>query len=124
MKIRIKGDSIRLRLTKSEIDQLAKTRMVAEETHIGESVLRYELKSSAEVNQIEASMAGTTITVKMPDSDTNHWTSTERVGYETHLPLQKGGSLFILLEKDFKCLDNTQEDQTDMYDNPLVDSHP
>ena len=29
--------------------------------------------------------------------------------------------LYILIEKDFKCLDNTIEDQSDNYPNPLAE---
>jgi hypothetical protein len=124
MKIRIKGDSIRLRLTKSEIEQFATHGNVAEETHIGTSVWRYELIRDKDATSISAAISGTTITVSMPASEAHHWSTTERVGYETNMPLENGKHLFILLEKDFKCLDNTQEDQSDMYENPLAESHP
>jgi hypothetical protein len=29
-----------------------------------------------------------------------------------------------LIEKDFQCLDNTEEDQSDMYPNPLAEQYP
>jgi hypothetical protein len=123
MKIRIKGDSIRLRVTKPEINQFAETGLIEETTHIGTHQLVYQLKKSTEHNTLTAEMSGNTICVFMPDKMAAEWTSTERVGFENNMPLPNGGSLFLLLEKDFKCLDNTNEDQSDMYDNPLAEFH-
>jgi hypothetical protein len=41
--------------------------------------------------------------------------NTDKVGYEgTH------GNLHLLVEKDFTCLDNVAEDQSDNYPNPLA----
>ena len=123
MKLRIKGDSIRLRLTKSEIDQFGNTGMVDEVTHVGTSTLTYQLKKSAAHTELTAEMPGNTLTVYMPVSMAEHWVNTERVGFEHTMPLPNGGGLFLLLEKDFKCLDATHEDQSDMYENPLADMH-
>ena len=33
---------------------------------------------------------------------------------------EDGTEIFILIEKDFKCLDNTEEDQTDNFANPKL----
>lgn len=123
MKLRIKGNSLRLRVTKPEINQFAETGLIEEITYIGMHQLVYQLKKSTTHNQLAAEMTGTTISVLMPEKMANEWTSTERVGYENNMPLPNGDSLFLLLEKDFKCLDNTNEDQSDMYDNPLAELH-
>jgi hypothetical protein len=42
------------------------------------------------------------------------WASTDRVGYESN-----HNQMYLLIEKDFKCLDNVAEDQSDNYPNPL-----
>ena len=36
------------------------------------------------------------------------------------MDLGDGNELYLLLEKDFQCLDNSIEDQTDNYENPLA----
>jgi hypothetical protein len=59
----------------------------------------------------------------MPEHDATNWVQTERVGYENNITLRGGEKLYLLIEKDFKCLDNTNEDQSDMYDNPLAEFH-
>lgn len=50
----------------------------------------------------------------MPDNLSAEWTSTDAVGFENY-----DNELFLLIEKDFKCLDNVAEDQSDNYPNPL-----
>jgi hypothetical protein len=51
----------------------------------------------------------------MPNAMAEEWTSTDQVGFENN-----GGQLYLLIEKDFKCLDNVAEDQSDNYPNPLA----
>ncbi len=41
--------------------------------------------------------------------------NTDEVGFEN-----EQGKLFLLVEKDFTCLDNVSEDQSDNYPNPLA----
>jgi hypothetical protein len=123
MKLRIKGNSVRLRVTKSEIDQFGNGESITETTNFGSTKLTYILKQSNS-EHINARFESDTIIVEMPKQLATQWTNSERVGYETNMPLNDGSSLFILLEKDFKCLDGTHEDQSDMYENPLADQHP
>jgi len=47
------------------------------------------------------------------------WTNSNRVGFESSMKTEKGSSIYLMLEKDFKCLDQTVEDQYDQYENPL-----
>ena len=42
--------------------------------------------------------------------------NTDKIGFEG-----RQGDLFLLVEKDFTCLDNVAEDQSDNYPNPLTD---
>ena len=39
-------------------------------------------------------------------------------GFQHKQALSNGKELFLLVEKDFVCLDNTFEDQSDNYPNP------
>jgi len=50
----------------------------------------------------------------MPEAMANEWITTDKVGFE-----YQDEGLFLLVEKDFKCLDNVAEDQSDNYPNPL-----
>jgi hypothetical protein len=122
MKIRIKGNSIRLRLTRSEVELFGKEGRVTESTHFGNQILSYCLSQSSN-KELEASFENETVTVSMPESWAQEWVQTERVGFESTMQLEQH-SLYLLVEKDFVCLDQTTEDQSDNYPNPLAATHP
>ena len=120
MKIRIKGNSIRIRLTKSEVDYFGKMNYLEEKTEFGDDEFIYALQSSENEKELSASFQRNKITLLIPVHLAKVWTSTEHVGYESEMDIGNGKKLFLLLEKDFKCLDNTVEDQSDNYENPLA----
>ncbi len=51
----------------------------------------------------------------MPAVMANEWANTARVGFENN-----EGEIYLLVEKDFVCLDTVNEDQSDNYPNPLL----
>jgi hypothetical protein len=51
----------------------------------------------------------------MPETMIAEWISTDRVGFDG-----QSGPVKILVEKDFVCIDNTLEDQSDNYPNPNI----
>ena len=120
MKIRIKGNSIRFRLTRSEVDYLGKFNYLEESTEFGGSTFSYALQSSGNGNDLTAGFAQNKMTLTIPESLAKEWTGTERVGLESEMEIGQGKKLYLLVEKDFKCLDNTIEDQSDNYENPLA----
>jgi hypothetical protein len=114
MKIRIKGNSLRYRLTKTDVEVFTKEGYLEESITFGAQSLIYALQRST-VAEITATFQSNKITLFMPDKMAEEWESTDRVGFEnTNTPL------YILIEKDFKCLDNVAEDQSDNYPNPLA----
>lgn len=119
MKLRIKGNSIRYRLNKTDIQEFGEKGYVEERTEVGPALFVYSLQGSDELN-LNATLGTNKLTVYMPTSWINEWIKTERVGYEHYMNLPDGNKLHLLLEKDFKCLDETNEDQSDNYDNPLI----
>lgn len=118
MKIRIKGNSIRIRLSKTEVANFALQGYLEERTQFINSDFIYALEVSNSVNELSAKMEGSKITVQVPLAVANNWTGTEQVGFENKMSLGNEKSLFLLVEKDFVCLDNTFEDQSDMFPNP------
>jgi hypothetical protein len=121
MKIRIKGNSIRLRLTRSEVDTLAATGYVEERTEFFNSALIYALQAKEEIENLKADYSENTITVHVPKAWAANWNKNETVGFNHSLNLPSGSVLTLLIEKDFKCIDSdTNEDQSDNYDNPSI----
>jgi len=115
MKIRIKGNSLRYRLTRSEVDRLASVGEVEEAVHFGSSVLFYSIKINSQ-SQLSADFSGNRITLYFPAAMLEEWAGTDKVGFE----YRSEGLLHLLVEKDFTCLDKTAEDQSDNYPNPLL----
>lgn len=123
MKIRIKGDSIRIRLSKTEVDTFGKEGFLEESTHIAQTVFKYGIVSRHDISSMQASFEGGAIHLLIPQHWSEEWVATQRISYDSRVSLDNGGELYLLLEKDFQCLDNTTEDQSDMYPNPLAEEH-
>ena len=121
MKIRIKGNSIRIRLTRTEVETFGREGYLEERTVFGEgNVFTYALARYHTHATLGADFSNGKITMLVPASMAEEWATSDVVGFSDNVPLDNGGSLFLLLEKDFKCIDgDVTEDQSDNYENPL-----
>ncbi|MCB0697423.1 MAG: hypothetical protein KDC07_08665 [Chitinophagaceae bacterium] len=119
MKLRINGNSVRLRLSKSEVDEFGEKGYMEARTGFGDVTLTYAL-SVTDHCDMRAEFADGKITMYLPDTKAKEWVETPKVGFDANMDLGDGNELYLLLEKDFKCLDNTIEDQSDNYENPLA----
>jgi hypothetical protein len=117
MKLRIKGNSLRIRLTKTEVSKLADTGYVEEQTRFPNNEFTYALQRTDE-EKLSATFEANKITMFVPDSFTKDWPVNNIVGLDTNMHLTETESLYLLLEKDFVCIDHTTEDQSDNYENP------
>ncbi len=119
MKIRIKGDSIRFRLTKSEVEILCKKGYIEEITHFGDQVFKYAVQSK-KMESLEASYKDHTILISISDQIILGWDVNETVGFDNSISVDASKTLHLLIEKDFVCLDERIEDQSDNYPNPKM----
>jgi hypothetical protein len=120
MKLRIKGNSLRIRLTRPEVERFAETGLVEERVNFGPTVLSYAL-CSTDAGELSATFADNRITLYLPAALVAEWVHTEKVGFEHRKPLNgTEESLHLLVEKDYTCLDNVAEDQSDHYPNPFL----
>ena len=120
MKLRIKGNSIRLRLLKSEVDQFAAEGSLTDRTAFGANSLRYSIRVSADAEKIFAEFQDNEIRVVIPDKLAREWVANGEVGFEAD---QSVGDeiLTILVEKDFACLDRPDDpDRHDAFPNPKI----
>lgn len=116
MKIRISGNSIRLRLSQSEVESFKETGKWAEILHFPNgSALVYRLREGTDTL---VSYAQDVLTVVLCEEEVEIWVNSDQVGVRAELDLPNGDKLSILVEKDFKCLTNGVEDQSDMFPNP------
>ena len=120
MKIRIQRNSVRFRLSKSDIDQLTRTGFLKEETAFGHANFGYAITRSNDHNELSATFEDGTILLIMPENQINGWAENDIVGFNAVMEINNTESLKLLVEKDFKCLDNVTEDQSDHYENPKI----
>ena len=120
MKIRIKGNAVRYRLTRSEVERFAGTGLIEERVNFGSSVLTYALVRT-ESGEWSATFENNRIGVYLPAVLTDEWVRTDKVGFEHAMLLNgTGETLHLLVEKDYTCLERVAEDQSDNYPNPLI----
>ena len=125
MKLRIRGDSIRLRLKRGEVDRIAVGSSIAEETHFPDSVLTYRLEVS-ENSDFSASFDNGGLVIRLPKSKALDWAVTDEVSLYSEQKLSGAGSLSLLIEKDFRCMEpghhRNCEDDEDTFSHPSAQS--
>ncbi len=120
MKIRIKANSVRLRLTKPDIDNFGQDGYLEEKTEFPASTFTYAIQKLFDGTTLDASFTDQKLTVFVPHKIQEEWISTDKVGFSHELPLGENKSLFLLIEKDYKCTDGeATEDQSDYFDHPV-----
>ncbi|MEM9077273.1 MAG: hypothetical protein AAGC43_09540 [Bacteroidota bacterium] len=120
MKIRIRGNSVRYRLTRSEVLELCTKGQVEEKTEFNESSFSYAVKVSDKHDDLNASFVDGGIVLHIPKTLLGDWDTNEKVGFYQNQNLDDGKELMLTLEKDFVCMDQTTEDQSDNYPNPKL----
>lgn len=114
MKLRIRGNSVRLRLTKSEVSEFSAKGKVENKTDFGNSVFIYALKSSEKAEKLEAKFKNGKIEIIVPQAEAKDWAETEKIGISAETQ-----NLKILIEKDFVCLTQREgEDESDNFPHP------
>jgi hypothetical protein len=119
MKLRMKGDSLRLRLTRAEVQQLAAEGRVEERVSISaDGVLVYRLKRTPAAAALGATFENGVIEIQVPEHAAREWCESELVTLDN---VQRRGAvdLRIVVEKDFACLaPRSDEDESDNFRHP------
>jgi len=120
MKLRLRKNSIRLRLLQSEIAKLKETGAVSETIIFNESQkITYMLSVSEAAKQITARFENSAILVEIPRELSDEWTTTELIGLRNRLKAGDDATLEITLEKDFVCLERPSDaDNADAFPHP------
>ena len=116
MKLRIRGDSIRLRLTRGEVEELVAHGAVAETTRLPVGpAFGYQLRADALGRAVTATFEAGVLGVAVPRAAAEAWAASEEVAIRGEVPVA-GVALTILVEKDFPCLTVRQgEDDSDAF---------
>ncbi len=119
MKLRIHGNSLRLRLNQAEVAQFSKTGHIDDIIEFGPGAsLSYILESASKLEAPQALFKNGELRIQIPAAAAKEWVTTDRVGVTGDQPLSGGKHLSIAVEKDFKCLHSDDPDPN-AYANPL-----
>lgn len=115
MKIRILDNSIRLRFSQSELNELLENGSIRKSMNFPNGdQFRYGLYKS-ESKRLTSEIKDNEIRVMVPDQKVEELARTNLVGIEEDFE-----GLKILVEKDFKCLTDRDEDESDLFENPIA----
>jgi hypothetical protein len=116
MKLRIRGNTLRLRVSKNELAQMIAQGWVEDAIQFAaDSSLIYRL----ETGTFAAEHSGGRICVRVPKSAVTLWARDDEVSIRHSQSLEGGGVLEILVEKDFECLNPRAGDAAaDLFRNP------
>lgn len=121
MKLRILDDSIRLRLSQSDVAALGSQGRVIAQTRFGIAgpALVYSLSVADDAQHPRARFEGDAIAVELPAEVARQWVETDLVGVSSEQDIGDGQSLTLLIEKDFKCaVPRDGEENYDGFENP------
>lgn len=116
MKLRCIQNSIRIRLRKSEVEQLAADKFLEERISFGGGVqLRFALSLTMDTPSPKAFFQDHQILLSIPEKSGLDWIHSEQVGIEAFQDIEEKEQLHLLIEKDFPCKDRPDEDKADTF---------
>lgn len=118
MKLRIRGDSLRLRLTQTEVTKLVEAGRIEESTAFaGGGRFSYAVVFGG--STVSAKLGSGGVEVVIPPDVARAWAASDAVGIEAAEPAGDGRTLRIAIEKDFACLKPREdEDDSDAFPHP------
>jgi hypothetical protein len=101
VKLRIHGNSLRLRLNGSEIEQLRNAGLCSHTLQFGSgSRLTYTLETSSQLTEMDAEYQQDCIRILLPLHLAREWTESDRISLSLD---RSDGRPSVLIEKDFPC---------------------
>lgn len=119
MKLRLRGDTLRLRLRKSDIDTLAAVGRVEERTRFGNRALVYSLNLDDSIPAASADFSDGEVCVKLPRQQGLNWC----VSKQTSI-VSAGVVPAVLIERDFVRSAVEEPDDFDRFMNPRTGRIP
>ena len=121
MKLRIKGNSLRLRVTPSEVKQLLRNGGIREHVQLTPNPkdrLTYAVVSSPSGPKTTVAYQFGDITISVPEIQLERWAGSDDVGVYSDVALGDDEGLSVAIEKDFACLDRSDTENEDTFPNP------
>jgi hypothetical protein len=114
MKLRIKGNSVRLRLDRKDLGELLQAGRVEDSLRFGpDRAFTYSIAlGAAERNRPRADYVGGNLAITIDRDDVAAWNLSDLVGFDHQQPVE-GGAVQVIVEKDFACLDRPAGEEAD-----------
>jgi len=122
VKLRIKGNSLRLRVTPSEVKELLGSGGIRERIQFTANPsdgFAYEVISSSE-GTATVTYQSEKVTVSVPEDQLKRWARSDDVGVYADVALGDDLTLSVAIEKDFACLDRSDAENEDTFPNPIL----
>jgi hypothetical protein len=120
MKLRIKGNSLRLRITPSDLTRLLATGRIQETIHFAsdpDAHLTYALEHTPQAASMAIRYTPGEVIVQIPSAAAEHWAGGQDVGiYGQSITTQ--GTIDLAVEKDFACIDKSDAENVDTFHHP------
>ncbi|MGA2848271.1 MAG: hypothetical protein ABSE46_04685 [Terracidiphilus sp.] len=119
MKLRIKGNSMRLRVSPSEMKRLLSAGRIEEVIHFGpepDARLTYALEQAPSEDEMTVRYRPQEVTVILSAGNARAWAEGDEVGIYGSFNVGNG-QLELVVEKDFACLDK-KDGNEDTFPNP------
>lgn len=122
VKLRIQGNSLRLRLTQPEVHRIGQYEAVRETMYMGRTnpSFAYTLTIHADDRPLRVTYQRNEISVSLPAAIAEQWATSQQVGIEEHLALEDERTLHVLIEKDFQCLHRDEAEEPYQFPNPAA----
>lgn len=122
MKIRMKGNSLRLRVARSELARLLKDGRIRETIRFDaspEASFTWSLEAGkAEDASTAVRYSPGHVAVVVAPAAMRLWQQDEQVGIYARVDAGGEEPLEVIVEKDFACLDGSDSDNKDTFENP------
>lgn len=121
MKLRLLGNKIRLRLSQPEVLALAEVKQIHSILPINPfeaDNFRYSIHCSKDTQNLIVSFEKNVLRIDLPLEKVKSWADGDQVGIEESVIGKSGEEITVLVEKDFKCLTDRGEDESQLFDNP------
>ncbi len=120
MKLRLRQNTVRIRLTQSEVERVGGGEEVRETVSFAGRPLSYVLAPSDDAHAVHAAFDGSEVRVVAPRALVTAWANSNEVGFTSDASEQ----IAVLVEKDFACLTGRDErhadDDADTYPHPAA----
>lgn len=121
MKLRIKKNSLRLRVTRPELARLMESGQLQETIEFGAAAdarLSYGLAIGNTGDAIALEYRDGTVTVVLSPAAARRWAESDEAG------ISAAGKVDVLVEKDFACLDRDDPEDAEAFPNPKAGCKP